>query len=107
MLFSRGEYTPLEVTGSQADRVVAFARTWEQTQAIVVVPRICSELLGTAQTPFINATHWGDTRIIVPFADSGSEWTGLFNRVVAIRDGELPVSAALEDFSVNLLIKTK
>jgi (1->4)-alpha-D-glucan 1-alpha-D-glucosylmutase len=107
MLFSRGEYMPLEVTGSQADRVVAFTRTWEQTQAIVVVPRICSELLGTAQTPFINATHWGDTRIIVPFADSGSEWTGLFNRVVAIRDGELPVSAALEDFSVNLLIKTK
>jgi (1->4)-alpha-D-glucan 1-alpha-D-glucosylmutase len=107
MLFGRGDYIPLEVTGSQADRVVAFARTWEQTQAIVVVPRICSELLGTAQTPFINATNWGDTRIIVPFADSGSEWTGLFNRVVTISDGELPVNAALEDYSVNLLIKTK
>jgi (1->4)-alpha-D-glucan 1-alpha-D-glucosylmutase len=106
-LFSRGEYIPLEVTGSQAAHVVAFAREWEQTRAIIVVPRICSELLGTAQTPFINAANWGDTRIRVPLAEAGSDWTGLFSEVVAISDGEIPVSAALEHCSVNLLIQTK
>ena len=106
-LFSRGEYIPLEVTGSQAAHVVAFARKWEQTQAIIVVPRICSELLGTAQTPFINTASWGDTRIKVPSADSGSDWKGLFAEVVAINDGGIPVSATLENCSVNLLIQTK
>ncbi|RRV10782.1 malto-oligosyltrehalose synthase [Pseudomonas sp. v388] len=106
-LFARGDYLPLEVTGSQAGHVVAFARQWEQTQAIIVVPRICSELLGTAQTPFINAANWGDTRIKVPFADSGSSWNGLFTEVVDTHDGEIAVSAVLENFSVNLLIKTK
>ena len=87
--------------------MVAFARKWEQTQAIIVVPRICSELLGTAQTPFINAASWGDTRIMLPSADSGSDWKGLFAEVVAINDGGIPVSATLENCSVNLLIQTK
>lgn len=106
-LFARGEYIPLEVTGSQAAHVVAFARKWQHTQAIIVVPRTCSELLGTAQTPFISAASWGDTRIVVPFADPGSEWKGLFSEVVAINDGGIAVSATLEHCSVNLLIQTK
>lgn len=106
-LFSRGEYVPLQVTGSHAEHVLAFARTWEQTRAIVIVPRLCNELLGTAQTPFINAANWGDTRVIVPFADSSDAWKGVFSEVVSINDGAIPLSAALGDFSVNLLIKTK
>ncbi|AHF67429.1 malto-oligosyltrehalose synthase [Pseudomonas cichorii] len=105
-LFSHGEYLPLEVTGSHAEHVVAFARVWEGERAIVVVPRTSSELLGTAQTPFINAANWGDTRIILPFADSHPDWKGLFSDVIAINDREIQLSAALKEFSVNLLIQT-
>ncbi|MCD5994908.1 malto-oligosyltrehalose synthase [Pseudomonas sp. CDFA 602] len=105
-LFSEGEYHPLEVIGSHAERVLAFARVTPHAQAIVVVPRISSELLGTAQTPFINAANWGDTRIVVPFAGSDQHWKGLFSDVVEMNDREISLSAALKEFSVNLLIQT-
>ncbi|MEQ4311998.1 malto-oligosyltrehalose synthase [Pseudomonas syringae] len=105
-LFSEGKYIPLEIKGSHADQVMAFARETQGVRAIIVVPRISSELLGTAQTPLINAANWGDTRIVVPFADSGTHWKGLFSDVVAMNDREIPLNAALERFSVNLLIQT-
>ncbi|POR67274.1 malto-oligosyltrehalose synthase [Pseudomonas syringae] len=105
-LFSEGSYQPLEIKGSHAEQVMAFARETHRVRAIIVVPRTCSELLGTAQTPLINAANWGDTRIILPFADSGSDWKGLFSDVVVTSDREVPLSAALERFSVNLLIQT-
>src|SRR5690606_15935981 len=53
-LFDEGVYQPLQVLGQHAERVMAFARIREGTRAIVVVPRVFNELLGTAQTPFIN-----------------------------------------------------
>ncbi|MDU8418210.1 malto-oligosyltrehalose synthase [Pseudomonas syringae] len=106
VLFSEGSYQPLEIKGSHAEQVMAFARETQGVRAIIVVPRTCSELLGTAQTPLINAANWGDTRIILPFADSGSDWKGLFSDVVVTSDREVPFSAALERFSVNLLIQT-
>ncbi|MBP1148013.1 (1-_4)-alpha-D-glucan 1-alpha-D-glucosylmutase [Pseudomonas sp. PvP027] len=105
-LFSEGSYQPLEIKGSHAEHVMAFARETQGVRAIIVVPRTCSELLGTAQTPLINAANWGDTRIMLPFADSGSDWKGLFSDVVVTSDREVPLSAALERFSVNLLIQT-
>ncbi|SDW59604.1 maltooligosyl trehalose synthase [Pseudomonas syringae] len=105
-LFSEGDYLPLEIKGSHADQVMAFARVTQGVRAIIVVPRISSELLGTAQTPLINAANWGDTQIIVPFADSGSDWKGLFSDVVVTHDRELPLSTVLERFSVNMLIQT-
>jgi (1->4)-alpha-D-glucan 1-alpha-D-glucosylmutase len=106
-LFSHGDYVPLQVLGSQAERVVAFARVLGEEQAIVVVPRLCNELLGTAQTPFINAANWGDTRVVLPFADASRNWKGLFSDAVVTTDKELLLSAALEEFSVNLFIQTK
>ncbi|MFH7572613.1 hypothetical protein, partial [Pseudomonas syringae group genomosp. 7] len=75
-------------------------------RAIIVVARTISELLGTAQTPLINAAHWSDTLIILPFADSGSDWKGLFSDDAVTNDREIPLSAALERFSVNMLIQT-
>jgi (1->4)-alpha-D-glucan 1-alpha-D-glucosylmutase len=105
-LFSEGRYQPLEVVGEQAAHVVAFAREREGMRAIVVVPRLPAELLGTAQTPFINAANWGDTRIILPFADSDPNWKGLFSQATVTSSKEMLLSAALKEFSVNLLIQT-
>jgi len=105
-LFSRGQYIPLEVAGVHADRVLAFARILDGVRAIVIVPRLFSELLGTAQAPFINADNWGDTRVLLPFTDSDAGWKGLFSEAVVTTGRELLLSAALKDFSVNLFIKT-
>ncbi|MGV8917669.1 MAG: malto-oligosyltrehalose synthase [Pseudomonas sp.] len=105
-LFSHGTYTPLSVLGLHAEQVVAFTREIDGHHAIVIVPRMCSELLGTAQTPLISAESWGDTRIALPFDDADCRWTGLFSEPVVTTSKELLLSTALKDFSVNLMIQT-
>ncbi|SEI65121.1 malto-oligosyltrehalose synthase [Pseudomonas sp. NFR16] len=105
-LFSEGRYQPLEVVGEQAAHVVAFARETADERAIVVVPRLPAELMGTAQTPFINAANWGDTRILLPFTDSHPDWKGLFSQATVTSSKEMLLSAALKEISVNLLIQT-
>ncbi|BAP45070.1 maltooligosyl trehalose synthase [Pseudomonas sp. StFLB209] len=104
-LFARGTYQALPVSGQQADRVVAFVRELDGVRAIVVVPRIFSELLGTAPTPFIQAGDWSDTRITLPFAEPGQTWQGLFGESLTLDGKQLPVSTALKEFSVNLFVQ--
>lgn len=103
LLFSRGRYLPLQVVGLYAEQVVAFARVIDGQSAFVIAPRLSSELLGTAQTPLINASSWGDTRVILPFDDSGRSWKGLFSEPVVTTNKELLLSSALKNFSVNLI----
>jgi (1->4)-alpha-D-glucan 1-alpha-D-glucosylmutase len=38
-LFRRGSYEPLQVSGPQAEHVIAFARTWKRQQLVVAVAR--------------------------------------------------------------------
>lgn len=105
-LFAHGDYIALEVRGRHADNVLAFARHWQNQYAVVLVPRIFNELLGTAPTPFIQTDGWGDTRVILPFADPNTSWQGLFDETVSLSEKELPLSTALKEFSVNLFIQT-
>jgi (1->4)-alpha-D-glucan 1-alpha-D-glucosylmutase len=61
-LFRRGAYQALEVLGSQAHNVLAFAREWEGMYAIVIVPIRCAALLENGAVPQVDALRWGDTR---------------------------------------------
>jgi (1->4)-alpha-D-glucan 1-alpha-D-glucosylmutase len=54
-LFAHGAYIPIEVTGRQAERVVAFARVHERSWAIAAASRLTEGLDG-----------WGDTRLVPP-----------------------------------------
>ncbi|MEB0076166.1 malto-oligosyltrehalose synthase [Pseudomonas sp. CCI3.2] len=105
-LFRRGRYIPLNVLGTYADHVLAFARESDGQHAVVVVPRLITELLGTAQTPLINAGSWGDTRVVLPFAQARHRWKGIFSEAAVSIDQELLLSAALVTFPVTLLIQT-
>ena len=62
-VFSDGGYQPLDVSGSQADRVVAFQRRAGDAVAIVVAPRLVAPLLGESQRPLPPAAAWGGTTI--------------------------------------------
>ncbi|MGI4983248.1 MAG: malto-oligosyltrehalose synthase [Janthinobacterium lividum] len=91
-LFLEGEYLPLEVGGSQAGSVLAFARRHGPDWAITVVTRLAAHLLGTdtridalesaanASTalPRVDAAAWGDTYVVLPAA-LGSQ--GLFDHL--------------------------
>jgi len=61
-LFTGGGYVPLQVQGSLARHVVAFARTSETDRAIVVAP-----LLMQSATPRNSAQpDWQDTAVLLP-----------------------------------------
>ncbi|MCK8682822.1 malto-oligosyltrehalose synthase [Pseudomonas umsongensis] len=104
-LFRRGTYQPLEVIGSQANRVLGFVREWEGTRAIVIVPIRCSALLENSAVPHVDAPQWGDTRISLPFTIADENLKGLFSSVAVTKHRELMISAALGDFPVNLFIQ--
>jgi (1->4)-alpha-D-glucan 1-alpha-D-glucosylmutase len=70
-LFARGEYMPLEVQGSCAGHVVAFARKLGEHWAVVVAPRWTSRV-----------HDWGDTEIVMPDGAPG-EWTDAITGLVA------------------------
>ena len=104
-LFRRGSYQALEVLGSQAHNVLAFAREHEGTYAIVIVPVRCATLLENSAIPQVDALRWGDTRVVLPFAASDTNLKGLFHSSAVTKNRELNVSAALGDIPVNLFIQ--
>ncbi len=68
LVFTDGDYEPLEVVGAQGDRVVAFARVIDTTVLVVVVPRLVAGLIGDGDLPLVPATAWGDTAVVLPEA---------------------------------------
>ncbi|TFB37933.1 malto-oligosyltrehalose synthase [Pseudomonas sp. F01002] len=105
-LFRRGTYQALEVVGSQAHRVLAFARSLEGKRAIVIVPIRCAELLKNSAEPRIGAPLWGDTRVKLPFTAPDENLEGLFSSTPVTPQRELNISTALGDFPINLFIQT-
>ncbi|MGY2397880.1 malto-oligosyltrehalose synthase [Pseudomonas sp. SDO5271_S396] len=101
-LFHSGTYTPLEVVGAQADRVVAFSREWAGQWVLVLVPRWPHHLLENAVHPLINARVWGDTRVKLPLAAPTRNWKGLFHTGAVTPDKELLISTALGELPVNV-----
>lgn len=104
-LFRRGTYQALEVLGSQAHNVLAFAREHEGKQAIVIVPVRCATLLENSAVPQVDALRWGDTRVVLPFAASATNLKGLFSSRAVTKNRELNISDALGDVPVNLFIQ--
>ncbi|MGE8307739.1 MAG: hypothetical protein ACN6PW_25110, partial [Pseudomonas kermanshahensis] len=58
-----------------------------------------------APTPLIPAHNWDDTRLILPFALSPANSTGLFPSAAVSPTKELLLSAVLSEFPVNVLIQ--
>ncbi|RON69540.1 malto-oligosyltrehalose synthase [Pseudomonas fluorescens] len=104
-LFRRGTYQALEVLGTQAHNVLAFAREHQGEQAIVIVPIRCATLLENSAVPQVDALRWGDTRVVLPFAASETNLKGLFQSRAVTKNRELNISDALGDVPVNLFIQ--
>ncbi len=104
-LFTSGQYLPLEVTGSQAEHVCAFARIHEQSQAIVIVPRLIAGLVPGGQAP-LGESVWMNAAALLPAALQGDGWRNVFaNQELTIAGDRLHVSQALAQFPVSLLVR--
>lgn len=100
-LFHEGAYTPLQVSGSRREHVVAFARHQGKQVLITVVPRLLTQLIDETQDPF-GEDIWKDTCIHLP-RWKRVEWiNGLSEE--GIPAGEtLPVGRILRSFPVAIL----
>jgi (1->4)-alpha-D-glucan 1-alpha-D-glucosylmutase len=97
-----GDYTPLEVTGLHAERLVAFARGSRDAMLIAVVPRLAAPLLEGAEVPLPPASAWGDTRITLPEISSDRLHAPLTGSTIE-RAESLPAADVLARFPVALL----
>ncbi|MCK4910512.1 MAG: malto-oligosyltrehalose synthase [Thermodesulfovibrionales bacterium] len=63
-LFLEGGYTPLEVSGARGRHIVAFARSLGSLTAIVIVPRLMTQVIPAGEFPI--GSCWEDTRVTLP-----------------------------------------
>jgi (1->4)-alpha-D-glucan 1-alpha-D-glucosylmutase len=106
-LFQRGDYVPLNATGSEADHVVAFLRAYHGIRVLVVVPRLISSLLDGAEIPPIGPQIWKDTYIDLPDHFSAKSYRNAFTGELLDRESNadesrVPLSDALTNFPVAL-----
>jgi (1->4)-alpha-D-glucan 1-alpha-D-glucosylmutase len=112
-LFTDGKYIPLEVTGSRADNVIAFARQYEGVVAITVAPiMVASVLLKSGEEQpteevrkiVMSANFWGDTELVLPDGLQVDRLQNMFTlQTVPIKDAKIQLSDILQKFPVALL----
>jgi (1->4)-alpha-D-glucan 1-alpha-D-glucosylmutase len=112
-LFRLGEYIPLEVGGSRAKHVCAFARAQasgagpERQVAVVIAPRLIAQLTppgdDSPAPPPLGTTIWNDTHISIERL-APSSLKNLFTGETCVPDdSRISLAAALADFPVALL----
>lgn len=108
-LFQQGNYIPLDVVGTYAEHIVAFARQWEDRVIIVVVPRLLYGL-GLRKTGLpCGKRVWKDTAVVVPDSLYGKGFENLFTRERVVRTGkkqaELEVADVLDVLPFGMLVR--
>ena len=100
MLFASGDYTPLPVKGDLEGHVVAFARRFEQSVALVAVPRLAHRLLRGGGHIALDPRRLAGSSISVPDHMRGMKLRSLLGGDPMTASAELPVPALLADFPV-------
>ncbi len=104
-LFRHGDYAAVGVEGERREHVVAFARRYKQSAALVAVPRLNFTLVN-GEPRLARAEEWGDTRLRIPQGFSGRRFqNALTGESVTLQtNGELLCREVFASFPVALLI---
>jgi (1->4)-alpha-D-glucan 1-alpha-D-glucosylmutase len=103
-VFQQGEYLPLVIAGPKADHVVAFARRFEGTCVVVIVPRLISGLLQPLDVPPIAPQIWEDTHVLLPSGGCSKQYQNVFTGEVADLEKQISISKVLTEFPVALCL---
>jgi (1->4)-alpha-D-glucan 1-alpha-D-glucosylmutase len=106
-LFSRGSYEPLEVTGPRREHVFAFARLWNHSAAVAIVPRLTTGLVANPGDPPIGTSVWGETAVRLPPSVWNRTWVSplTWERAESAEMVDaIPLARALDVLPVSLLI---
>jgi (1->4)-alpha-D-glucan 1-alpha-D-glucosylmutase len=106
LVFRRGEYIALEVSGEHQENVIAFLRrdTASQRSVLAVLPRFaCTLMRGKMELPLGPA--WGSDQLRIPTV-SGTRYTNVFSgeSVIVSEQQSLPLGGILATFPVALLV---
>ena len=101
-LFLQGDYQPLNVTGTFADHLIAFARTHAGKTAIALAPRFLSQVVKPGERA-VGKDVWQDTQVALP-SGMPAVWQNVITSEQVSSDRNLLVGAAFQHFPVALLI---
>ena len=104
-LFADGAYTPLEIEGRRKDHAFAFARQKKGRWAVVVVPRLMTQLTpGPDQLPI--GLVWEGTTLHLPQTESVKRWRNVFTgeRLAPSENNRLALPEVFAHFPAVLLV---
>ena len=106
----RGDYAPLEVSGSRWNHVCSFSRAHEAEEIIVAVPRLLARL--SEDTVPVGRGVWGEDSVVLRGNGNGRAYRDLFTGEVITaeeHDGRrtLPLAAVFSALPVAILERTK
>jgi (1->4)-alpha-D-glucan 1-alpha-D-glucosylmutase len=105
-LFKRGDYVPIVVEGTEAERVVAFARVHDKEAVIAIVPRTSLGLLCGQSMPLVPGERWGDTAIKLPQSLLGHHFRNILTGESVTAERSFRLDELLHRFSVAILSNT-
>lgn len=107
-MFSRGDYLPIQATGSRAEHVFGFVRKRGTAVAVVLAPRLPYGLLLDKHAAPVGRAVWQDTAVLLPGLQPGQPLVNTFTGQPLRAAGKggaasIEVADALADFPVALL----
>ena len=101
-LFAQGQYIPLSVEGRYKKHVLAFARRYQQTWYVIVVPLGIAHL-GSQQADAVFSIAWDDTRVMLP-PEAPERWQNrLLNTEGKAADKGIAVADLFSDLPLAVL----
>jgi (1->4)-alpha-D-glucan 1-alpha-D-glucosylmutase len=103
ILFRKGDYVALEITGDQRNHAIAFLRSHENKRVVTIVPLFANTLMrGKTGLPVADA--WGDTAVVLPTGAAGA-YTNIFTgeSVTAAQNNSLRLTEVFATFPVAVL----
>ena len=101
-IFQMGTYTPMEVSGTLSDHIIAFLREHDEKRTVTIAPRFFVSLVEEGTLP-LGSEVWQDTRIILP-AIAPAKWTNIFTGEIIPGEDRLALGQILQHFPVALLV---
>ncbi|WP_137391862.1 malto-oligosyltrehalose synthase [Rhodoligotrophos defluvii] len=103
-LFAKGNYMPLQVEGSHARHVIAYARVHGGQALVIAATRHPLSLASELNEPLIPAGLWDDTRIVLPGALAETQsWRDLLTGASVEPSAELPLRTLMNALPVAAL----
>ncbi|MEH2468150.1 malto-oligosyltrehalose synthase [Nostoc sp.] len=103
-LFQDGDYLPLEVQGTYANHIIAFARREGNQTAIAIAPRFLTSLIQPGDNP-LGESVWQDTHLQLPHGTAFT-WKNVLTQQPLEVTETLSIAAALAHFPVALLVSS-